>query len=57
MGQIAGEDAQIGIAMMGVDIGDGRPQPRGWIEREQTLTLGHQMAIGDLKDLAHGPIL
>jgi len=50
MGQVAGNDTQVGISVVGSDIGDAGLKPHAGIVFEQTSPFGNKVQIRNLDD-------
>ena len=50
LGEIAGDDAQIGIAMMRGDIGQRRIEARERVKPPQQFVRRHQMQVGEMDE-------
>jgi len=51
VGQVAADDAQLGVSVMGVDVGDASRQPCRRIEVVDLSAVRDQVGIGDLQQL------
>lgn len=51
VGQVAGEDAERRVAVLGVDVGEAGVQPGARVEPEQSRPRRHEMQVGHLGDL------
>jgi hypothetical protein len=51
VGEIAGDDGELGIGVVMVDIGDGRVEPRSGVEPREPQAGANEVGIGDLDQL------
>jgi hypothetical protein len=51
VGEIAGDDGELGIGVVMVDIGDGRVEPRSGVEPIEPQAGANEVGIGDLDQL------